>query len=64
MCCCSGVIADFIKCSTKQKIVEIDDHNYKAVPSVTLAIITYCYQDNTCIRALRELFYLCISIVD
>ena len=32
------------------------------VPSVTLAIITYCYQDN--IRELRGFFYLCISIVD
>ena len=32
------------------------------VPSLTLAIITYCHQDN--IRELRGLFYLCISIVD
>ena len=32
------------------------------VTSVTLAIITYCYQDN--IKQLRGLFYLYISIVD
>ena len=44
----------------KQKIIEIDDHNYKT--KCPLLIITYCYQDN--IRELRGLFYLCISIVD